>query len=349
MTDSITIVRPDDWHLHVRDGKILERVVPYTASQFGRALIMPNLNPPVKKVTQALKYRSEILDAIPRDTTFDPKMSLYLTDSTTVSDVVSASQSDHIAGFKLYPAGATTNSDSGVTKIIGVMPVLEAMSEHGVVLQVHGEVTDKHVDIFDREAVFIEQILSPLSREIPQLKIVLEHITTREGVNFVESAGPQIAGTITPQHLLYNRNEIFRGGIRPHAFCLPVLKREVHRQALIEAATQGNPSFFLGTDSAPHTRSAKQSECGCAGIFSASAAIEIYAEIFSSVDKLHMLEGFSSHHGADFYGVKRNTETITLINQNHTLPTKIADSNKDSDDDLIPLMAGHQLSWMLQS
>ena len=309
---------------------------------------MPNLNPPVKNVTQALKYRSQILDSVPSNTTFDPKMSLYLTDSTTVADVVEASQSEHIAGFKLYPAGATTNSDSGVTKILGVMPILEAMSEHGVVLQVHGEVTDKHVDIFDREAVFIDQILLPLSREIPQLKIVLEHITTREGVDFVQSAGPQIAGTITPQHLLYNRNEIFRGGIRPHAFCLPVLKREAHRQALMEAATQGNPSFFLGTDSAPHIRGAKQSECGCAGIFSANAAIEIYAEIFASVDKLHMLEGFSSHHGADFYDVKRNTKTITLINQMHTLPTKIDGANKNADDDLIPLMAGHQLSWMLQ-
>lgn len=309
---------------------------------------MPNLNPPVKNVTQALKYRSQILDSVPSNTTFDPKMSLYLTDSTTVADVVEASQSEHIAGFKLYPAGATTNSDSGVTKILGVMPILEAMSEHGVVLQVHGEVTDKHVDIFDREAVFIDQILLPLSREIPQLKIVLEHITTREGVDFVQSAGPQIAGTITPQHLLYNRNEIFRGGIRPHAFCLPVLKREAHRQALMEAATQGNPSFFLGTDSAPHIRGAKQSECGCAGIFSANAAIEIYAEIFASVDKLHMLEGFSSHHGADFYDVKRNTKTITLINQRHTLPTKIDGANKNADDDLIPLMAGHQLSWMLQ-
>jgi dihydroorotase len=327
---------------------MLKRVVPFTSSRFGRALIMPNLNPPVKNVEQALKYRAEILNAVPSGTTFDPKMSLYLTDSTAISDVVSASQSDHISGFKLYPAGATTHSDSGVTKITGVMPVLEAMAEHGVVLQVHGEVTDKHVDIFDREAVFIDQILSPLNREIPQLKIVLEHITTREGVSFVESAGQQIAGTITPQHLLYNRNEIFRGGIRPHAFCLPVLKREVHRQALMAAATQGNESFFLGTDSAPHTRGAKQSECGCAGIFCASAAIEIYAEIFASIDKLHMLEGFASHHGADYYGVKRNTETITLINQDHTIPAKIGCENDHSDNDLIPLMAGQQLSWMLK-
>ena len=309
---------------------------------------MPNLSPPVTNVEQALKYRTEILNAVPSGTTFDPKMSLYLTDSTMVSDVVAASQSSHIAGFKLYPAGATTNSDSGVTKITGIMPVLEAMAEHDVILQVHGEVTDKHVDIFDREAVFIDQILSPLNREIPQLKIVLEHITTREGVSFVESTGQQIAGTITPQHLLYNRNEIFRGGIRPHAFCLPVLKREIHRQALMAAATQGNPSFFLGTDSAPHTRGAKQSECGCAGIFSASAAIEIYAEIFASVEKLHMLEGFASHHGADYYGVKRNAETITLINQNHTLVEKIDCASEHPDDDLIPLMAGQQLSWMLK-
>ena len=348
MSESITITRPDDWHLHVRDSEMLKRVVPYTASRFGRALIMPNLNPPVKNVEQALKYRDEILAAIPSETSFDPKMSLYLTDSTTLSDVGLAAQSDHIVGFKLYPAGATTNSDSGVTKITGVMPVLESMAEHGIVLQVHGEVTDKHVDIFDREAVFIDQILEPLSREIPQLKIVLEHITTLEGVDFVKSSGPQIAGTITPQHLLYNRNEIFRGGIRPHAFCLPVLKREVHRQALIAAATNGNSSFFLGTDSAPHTREAKQSECGCAGVFSANAAIEIYAEIFASVDKLEKLEGFSSHYGADFYSLRRNAETITLVNRDHAIPEKISGTSENPGDDLIPLMAGHKLSWTLQ-
>ena len=348
---TITITQPDDWHVHVRDGDMLARVIPYTAAQFGRALIMPNLKPPVSTVQQALEYRKTILSALPDGTSFDPKMSLYLTNDTPQAEVKVAAESEHILGFKLYPAGATTNSSSGVTKVSALMNVFECMAQHDVVLQVHAEVTDPHVDIFDREAVFIEQILLPLHRELPELKLVLEHITTHQGVDFVKSASHFVGGTITPQHLLYNRNEIFRDGIRPHLYCLPVLKRESHRQALVAAATSGNPSFFLGTDSAPHSRSSKQSACGCAGIFSAYAAIELYAEVFARSECIDKLENFASHFGADFYKLARNSGKITLHNKTKHIPQRIVNTadtcNDIGDDAIIPLMAGETIAWSL--
>ena len=344
MHQKLTITQPDDWHVHVREGEILNRVAKYTADQFGRALIMPNLTPPVTSVQHGLHYRTEILAAIPADSTFDPKMSLYLTDKTPISEIEQAAECPHVLGFKLYPAGATTNSSSGVTNVTKLMHVFEAMAKHQVVLQVHGEVTDSHVDIFDREAVFIEQILAPLHRELPQLKIVLEHITTTDGVAFVADSPANVAATITPHHLLFSRNEIFRDGIRPHAYCLPVLKRETHRLALLDAAISGDPSFFLGTDSAPHLRADKQSECGCAGIFSANAAIEIYAEIFSNMECIEKLEGFASHFGADFYDLQRNRRRITLERKPLTIPSQIGPGDSPAESqgplDLVPLLAG---------
>ncbi len=346
---TLTITRPDDWHIHLRDGEMLTRVVPYTATRFGRALVMPNLNPPVTTVRQALQYRNRILAAVPDESAFDPKMCLYLTDQTSTDEVKAAAACQHILGFKLYPAGATTNSSCGVTKITRMMKVFESMCRQGVVLQVHGEVTDPHVDVFDREAVFIDQVLIPLHQELPELGLVLEHVTTRQGVDFVRNANRSVAATITPQHLLYNRNEIFRGGLRPHNYCLPVLKREIHRQALVDAATSGDPSFFLGSDSAPHTRAVKESACGCAGVFSAHAAIEFYAEVFDGMECIDKLERFSSHSGADFYQLPRNTGKITLSRITNTLPGRIGPQREASDDDLIPLMAGQSLSWSLLS
>ena len=344
---AITITQPDDWHVHVRDGDILTRVIPYTAAQFGRALIMPNLTPPVTTVKRAMEYRNTILAALPTGTRFDPKMSLYLTDDTAQSEVDAAADCEHVLGFKLYPAGATTNSSSGVTKVSGMMNIFESMAQHGLVLQVHGEVTDDHVDIYDREAVFIDQILLPLHQEIPDLGVVLEHVTTSQGVDFVKSTNHFVAGTITPQHLLYNRNEMFRGGIRPHIYCLPVLKREPHRQALVDAAIGGDPSFFLGTDSAPHTRGAKESACGCAGVFSACTALEIYAEIFDKMESISKLENFASHYGADFYKLERNQRKITLVKQDQAVPARIAMDASRSASDLVPLMAGDFLSWSI--
>ncbi len=339
---NLTITRPDDWHVHLRRGGIMASVVAHTAARFCRAVVMPNLSPPIVTAAQALDYRAEIIAALPNHTAFNPLMSLYLTDNTRREEVIEAAQQTHIIGFKLYPAGATTNSDCGVTRISKVMPVLETMAEHGVVLQVHGEVTDAGVDVFDREAVFIEQILAPLQREIPQLKIVLEHVTTEQGVLFVQQAGDNIAATLTVHHLLFNRNEIFRGGIRPHAYCLPVPKRERHRLALLEAATSANPSFFLGTDSAPHTRRNKESDCGCAGIYSAHAAIELYAEVFEGMAALDKLEGFASHYGADFYGLERNRETLTLEKK----PWRVADTCAAGDgEEIVPLRAGQMVSW----
>jgi dihydroorotase len=344
---ALTITQPDDWHVHVRDGDILARVIPYTAAQFGRALIMPNLVPPVTTVKQALAYRNTILTALPAETGFDPKMSLYLTDDTTRSEVEAAADCEHILGFKLYPAGATTNSSSGVTKVSRMMPIFEFMAEQGLVLQVHGEVTDDHVDIYDREAVFIDQVLLPLHQEIPNLGVVLEHVTTSQGIDFVKSTNQFVAGTITPHHLLYNRNEMFRGGLRPHNYCLPVLKREPHRQALVAAAISGDPSFFLGTDSAPHTRSAKESACGCAGVFSACTALEIYAEVFDRMESINKIEGFASHFGSDFYKLERNQRKITLVKQDQVVPARIAINSNSSDSDLVPLMAGDLLSWSI--
>lgn len=345
MTDTLTITQPDDWHLHVRSSEMAQCVIPYTAAQFGRALIMPNLTPPVTTTARALQYREEVLECLPETSGFDPKMAIYLTDRTRVEDVLEASQSEHVLGFKLYPAGATTNSDSGVTKITHLMPIFELMAEKGVVLQVHGEVTDPHVDVFDREAVFIEQVLHPLHNEIPDLKIVLEHITTQQGAEFVSQSDQNIGATITPQHLMYNRNEIFRGGIQPHKYCLPILKREKHRQALVEAAIGGNPSFFLGTDSAPHTRQSKESACGCAGIFSAHAAMEFYTHVFESADALDKLEAFASHNGSGFYGLPINKNKITLKRTDQIIPNQIGIKGLQVPQEIVPLMAGEVLNW----
>lgn len=342
MGETLTITRPDDWHVHLRRGEIMTHVVRHTAARFGRAAVMPNLSPPITNAAQALDYRAEIIAALPPRTAFSPLMSLYLTDNTRREEVAEAAQQAHIIAFKLYPAGATTHSDCGVTRISKMMPVLEAMAEHGVVLQVHGEVADPQVDVFDREAVFIEQVLAPLQREIPQLKIVLEHVTTEQGVQFVKQAGDNVAATVTAHHLMFSRNEMFRGGIRPHAYCLPVPKRERHRLALLEAATCADSSFFLGTDSAPHTRRNKESDCGCAGIYSAHAAVELYAEVFEGMRALDKLESFAGHYGADFYGLARNREKLTLEKK----PWRVADvCPAGGRDEIVPLRAGEMVSW----
>lgn len=339
----ITLTRPDDWHLHVRDAAALASVVPHTARQFGRAIIMPNLKPPVTTTQQAQAYCDRILQAIPHDTAFEPLMTLYLTDNTPAEEISRASESGFIHAVKYYPAGATTNSDSGVTDLKYTYATLEAMQKHGMPLLLHGEVTDLDVDIFDRESVFIDRTLAPLCKNFPELKIVLEHITTEQGVQFVVSAPDTLAATITAHHLLYNRNAIFKGGIRPHYFCLPVLKREQHRQALVTAATSGNPKFFLGTDSAPHATIAKETACGCAGIYSAHAAIELYAEAFEKAGALDKLEGFASYFGADFYGLPRNKSTLQLIKENWQVPT----SYPLGDAQLAPLRAGETIHWKI--
>lgn len=352
MARKLTITLPDDWHLHLRHGQVMASVVGHTAERFGRALIMPNLVPPVVDVPRAESYRREILDALPDRAAFDPVMSLYLTDNTPLGTVEAAARSPHVAGFKLYPAGATTNSDSGVTSIHRVMPVLEAMARHDLVLQVHGEVTDHQVDVFDREAVFIEQVLEPVCREIPELRVVLEHITTGHGVDFVRNGGDNIAATITVHHLLFSRNDLFRGGIRPHYYCLPILKRRRHQQALIEAATSGDRSFFLGTDSAPHVRGQKESACGCAGIYTAHAALELYAEVFDRMDALERLEDFASHHGADFYRVPRNETSITLEEYEVEIPASYpvvgGAATGDGMSEIVPLRAGEKVRWRVQ-
>ena len=344
----ITIIRPDDWHVHLRDGELLERVARFSASQFSRVLVMPNLDPPITTTGLCLGYRDRILRAVPEEPDFNPKMSLYLTDRTSPREVSDAASCEHVLGFKLYPAGATTHSERGVTRIAAMMPLLEEMAKLGTVLQVHGEVTDRHIDVFDREAMFIDQVLLPLHEEIPDLKIVLEHITTRQGVEFVRSTDGNIAGTITPHHLLYNRNAMFSGGISPHHYCLPVLKREEHRLALLDAATSGNPSFFLGTDSAPHTRRDKETSCGCAGIFSAVSAMEIYTEIFEQADALERLEGFASRFGAQFYQLPYNTGTLTLEKRNRDIPSYLDGSGIDPEDRIVPLRAGEQVSWAVK-
>ncbi|VAW73886.1 Dihydroorotase [hydrothermal vent metagenome] len=340
---NLTIRRPDDWHLHVRDGDTLRAVIAHTAQQFGRAIIMPNLKPPVTDTTAAQNYRQRILDALPADTHFEPLMTLYLTDNTSPDTIRAAQNSRIVNAIKYYPAGATTNSDAGVTRIENTWPALEAMQETGIPLLVHGEVTDPAVDIFDREAVFIEQVLEPITQRFPALKIVLEHITTQQGIDFVIGTSDKIAGTLTAHHLLLNRNALFAGGIRPHNYCLPILKREQHREALVEAATRGNPKFFLGTDSAPHPRQAKESACGCAGLYTAHAAIELYAEAFEQAGALDRLEAFASHFGPDFYGLPRNDGTITLIREDWTVP----DHYPMGDDKLIPMRAGETLRWKL--
>lgn len=342
----LTLTQPDDWHLHVRTGDILKTVINHTARQFARAIIMPNLQPPVTNVAQALNYQQEIQQATSSEYNFTPLMVLYLTNTTTVEDVRQASLSPAVHAFKLYPAGATTNSDQGVTDLNAVFPVLAAMEELNVPLLIHGEVTDPEIDIFDRERVFIEQKLSVIHQHFPALRIVLEHVTTSGAVQFVQQAPDNIAATITPQHLLYNRNAILVGGIKPHYYCLPILKRETHREALVKAATSGNPKFFLGTDSAPHLTHLKENSCGCAGCYSAYAAIELYAEAFDAVGALDKLEGFASSYGADFYQLPRNTQQITLEKTDWQVPDDypIADKTR-----LTPLKAGEILHWKLQA
>lgn len=334
---TLTMTRPDDFHLHVRNGAMLKTVLPHTARQFARAIIMPNLKPPVTTVAQALIYRDEILQAIPENTNFTPLMTLYLTAATNVDEIKKAAECEHVYAFKLYPAGATTNSDAGVADVTKIYPLFAALEKYNLPLLIHGEVTDEQCDIFDRERVFIERYLIDIVKNFPDLRIVLEHVTTKEAVEFVESASNNIAATITPQHLLFNRNAILAGGIKPHFYCLPILKREIHRQALVHAATSGNSKFFLGTDSAPHTRHLKENACGCAGCYSAFAALELYAEAFDAVNALDKLEGFASFYGADFYGLPRNVEQITLEKTHWDIPI--------SYDDITPLKAGQKLHW----
>ena len=338
---SITITRPDDWHLHVRDNEYLANVVPHTAATFSRAIIMPNLNPPVTSVEQTITYRHRILSALPANTLFNPLMVLYLTNNTSAEEIVAAHNDANVHAVKYYPAGATTNSDAGVTDIKNAYTALAKMEELGVPLLVHGEVTDQTVDVFDREQVFIDTVLKPLLNDFPQLKVVLEHITTKHAVEFVSQANNNIAATITAHHLLFNRNVMFKGGMNPHYYCLPILKRETHRQALVTAATSGNKKFFLGTDSAPHAQDNKETSCGCAGIYSAHAAIELYAEVFDQANALDKLEGFASFYGADFYGLPRNTDTITLEKTDWQVP----DSYTFAKQKLIPLRAGETIHW----
>ena len=340
---SLTIARPDDWHLHLRDGDYLRAVLPDTAKRFARAIVMPNLKPPVTTVALALAYRQRILEALPAQLRFEPLMTLYLTDNTRPEEIIQSKQIDIIKAVKYYPSGATTNSDAGVTNLARCATVLQAMQETGLPLLVHGEVTDPAVDIFDRERVFLERELAPLTTRYPRLKIVVEHITTREAAQFVMDAPANIAATITAHHLLLNRNALFAGGMRPHNYCLPVLKREVHREALVAAAISGNAKFFLGTDSAPHARHTKEVDCGCAGCYTAHAGIELYAEAFEAAGALDKLESFASHFGADFYGLPRNGDTITLVKEAWRVPMDVA----YGDDRLTPFRAGGEISWKL--
>lgn len=340
----LTMTQPDDWHLHLRDGDAMASVVGYTAKQFGRAIIMPNLNPPVTTTADALAYRDRILAALPEGNSFQPLMTLYLTDNTSAEEIRQAKNSGKIFGVKLYPAGATTNADSGVTDWHKTDAALTEMENTGLPLLVHGEVTDPSVDVFDREKTFIDQQLIPILNKHPDLKVVFEHITTADAVQFVLNAGKNVAATITPQHLLLNRNAMLVGGIHPHHYCLPVLKRETHRQALVNAATSGNPKFFLGTDSAPHARGDKESSCGCAGIFSAHAALECYTSVFEQADALDKLEGFASFYGADFYGLPRNQKTVTLVKEAWHIPNELP----FADQTLVPFYAGDSLEWTLK-
>ena len=340
MTDTLTITRPDDWHIHFRDGAAMQSVLPDTARVFGRAIAMPNLRPPVVNVADAAAYRARLLAAA-AGTAFEPLMTLYLTDNTTPEEVRRARDSGFVHAVKYYPAGATTNSDSGVTDLAKAYRAIAAMEEVGMPLLLHGEVVDSEVDVFDREAVFIERHLVRLMKDFPGLKIVLEHITTRQAAEFVAAAPATVAATVTVHHLLYNRNAMFRGGIRPHLYCLPVLKREQHRQALVAAAISGNPKFFLGTDSAPHAVGAKETACGCAGIYSAHAAIELYAEAFEDAGALDRLEAFAGFYGADFYGLPRHTDTITLRRESWTVPASL----ELGETSLVPLRAGEAIRW----
>ncbi|MDX1626045.1 MAG: dihydroorotase [Wenzhouxiangellaceae bacterium] len=339
----LMIRRPDDWHLHLRDGATLAHVVGASARRFARAIVMPNLKPPVTTVEQAGTYRERILRAIPEGLRFEPLMTLYLTDDTSPDEIRRAAESEFVHAVKYYPAGATTNSASGVTDLGNVSAVLETMQEVGFPLLLHGEVTDADVDVFDREAVFIERELEPLQREFPELRMVLEHVTTADAVNWVRGAPDHVAATITVHHLLLNRNALFEGGLRPHHYCLPLIKRERHRRALVDAATSGDPKFFLGTDSAPHPRGAKHSDCGCAGVYSAPAAIELYAEVFERAGALDRLEGFASEHGPAFYGLAPNEERIELERRAWTVPETL----DLGEDVIVPLRAGGRVAWRL--
>ncbi len=344
MTKQLTIIKPDDWHIHLRDGAGLKAVTPDAARQFNRAIVMPNLRPPVTNVKLALTYRERIMAAVPSGVSFEPLMTLYLTDKTTAQDIEQAKASGKVHAVKLYPAGATTNSDSGVTDLANCAEALQAMQAVGMPLLTHGEVTDADVDVFDREKVFIERHMKKLINDYPDLKVVFEHITTKDAADFVNSAGANVAATITAHHLLMNRNDIFKGGIRPHHYCLPILKRETHRQALVEAAISDNGKFFLGTDSAPHPKGAKESDCGCAGMYTAHAAIELYAEVFEAASALDKLEAFASLNGPDFYGLPRNTDTITLVKESWQVPASYPYDN----DVLVPLRAGGEISWQVK-
>ncbi len=341
----LTLTRPDDWHLHLRDGAALAAVIGHTAAQFGRAIVMPNLKPPVTTVEQAAAYRDRILAAIPAGLNFEPLMTLYLTDNTPASEITQAAASGFVKAVKLYPAGATTNSDAGLTAIEKAYATLAEMERVGLPLLVHGEVTDPQIDLFDREKVFIDTVLLPLTQRFPKLKVVMEHITTKDAAEFVAAAPSTVAATITAHHLLYNRNAIFQGGVRPHWYCLPVLKRETHREALVAAATSGNPKFFLGTDSAPHAKSAKEAACGCAGCYTAYAAIELYAEAFEAVGALDKLEAFASCNGPDWYGLPRNPDKITLVKEDWQVP---ASYPYLAGDEIVPLRAGETLRWKLR-
>ncbi len=341
MTQTLTITRPDDWHLHLRDGAALAAVLPDTARQFGRAIIMPNLKPPVTAVEQAQAYRARILAALPAGMSFEPLMTLYLTDHTSAEEIVAARASGFVHGVKLYPAGATTNSDAGVTDIRRCYPAFEAMQREGLPLLVHGEVTDPAIDVFDREAVFIERVMTPLRRDFPELKVVFEHITTRDAAQYVLEASGPVGATITAHHLLYNRNAIFAGGIRPHYYCLPVLKRETHREALVAAATSGSPRFFLGSDSSPHARGLKEHACGCAGCYTALHSMALYAEAFEAAGALARLEAFASFNGPAFYGLPRNTSTLTLKREDWQVPAELP----FGDTTLVPLRSSETLRW----
>ncbi len=343
--DVLTITRPDDWHLHVRDGELMASVIGATAKQFARAIIMPNLKPPVTTVDQAVAYRHRIVSALEKigvSQSFTPLMTLYLTDNTDPEQIQKGHASGVITAVKLYPAGATTNSDAGVTDLLGKCArVLETMEKLGMPLLLHGEVADPHVDVFDREAVFIDRVMKPLRKSFPSLRVVFEHLTTKDGADYVREADGPIAATITPQHMLYNRNAIFQGGVRPHWYCLPILKREVHRQALLDAATSDSPRFFLGTDSAPHARGLKEHACGCAGCYTATHAMELYATAFEMAGKLDRLEAFASFRGPDFYGLPRNTDKVTLKRQPFIIPTELPFGKET----IVPLAAGETLNW----
>lgn len=345
MTERLSLIRPDDWHLHVRDGAALQHTVPATARVMGRAIIMPNLQPPVMNAEQALQYRERILSSVPAGVNFNPLMVLYLTDNTTPEMIAAAKAAGNIVAVKLYPAGATTNSNSGVTDLSKLDHIAEALAEHGMPLLVHGEVTHQHVDIFDREKEFLDTVLAPLVERHPNLKVVVEHITTRDAAQFVQSQGSNVAATITVQHLAYNRNHMLVGGIRPHFYCLPILKRNIHQQALQDVIVSGNAKFFLGTDSAPHAKGAKENACGCAGCYTAYGAIELYAEIFEDLGALDKLEGFASFYGPDFYRLPRNTDRITLVKESWQVPTEMA----FGDNLIVPLRAGETLRWKLET